>query len=399
MQTLPSYPFETDHVLHLPSVLREAREGGAPVLVRPPFGPSAWLVTSYEDARRVLSGPEFSRDRERVGVPLDGVSGVIPIDPSSGTLLAADPPDHTRLRRFVFRTFTPRRVEDLRDDTRRIADALLDEMVAAGPPADLVGGFGLDLPVRVICELLGVPASDRDRFTGWLDAMISGTALSPAEVVAAIDEMNAYLADLAARRIDEPTDDLIGALVREEIEGESLTGEEVISLVRALLGAGHETTASQIPNFVYLLLRDGDYARLAADPALIPRAVEELLRYVPLISQGSFPRFVLEDVELGGVVVRRGDQVLVDLGAANRDPSVFPDPESLDLARDANPHLAFGHGLHRCVGAALARMELQVALEALTARLPALRLATPDSALHWTPTRLVRRPDKLPITW
>ncbi|ROO85116.1 cytochrome P450 [Actinocorallia herbida] len=398
MQT-PSYPFATDHCLELPPAMTSAREGGAPVLVQPPFGPPAWLVTAYEDARLVLSSPVFGRDRERVGVALDGVAGVIPIDPSSGTLLAADPPDHTRLRRFVFRTFTPRRVEDLRPGTRRIADRLVDEMLDAGPPADLVDGFGLGLPVQVICELLGVPASDRSRFTAWLEALVAGSALSVAEIMASVDEMNAYLGDLAAQRVDAPTDDLIGALVRERIEGDGLTNDEVINLVRALLGAGHETTAAQIPNFVFLLLRGGDYARLVAEPALIPRAVEELLRYVPLVSQGSFSRFVLEDVEVGGVLLRRGDQVLVDIGAANRDAAAFPDAESLDVARETNPHIAFGHGLHRCVGAALARMELQVALEALTTRLPTLRLATPAADLHWDPTRLIRRPDELPLTW
>ncbi|GAB2850914.1 cytochrome P450 [Actinocorallia aurea] len=399
MTTLPPYPFANDHRLDPPAATSEAREGGAPVLVRLPFGAPAWLVTTYEDARLVLGSPAFGRDRERAGVPFGGVAGVLPIDPTEGTLLAADPPDHTRLRKFVFRTFTPRRVEDLRPGTRKTADALVEEMIEKGPPTDLVTGFGLDLPVQVICELLGVPATDRPRFGAWLAALASGSGLTIEQAMAAIGEMNAYLGGLAAERVDAPTDDLIGALVRERIEGDGLTGDEVINLVRALLGAGHESTAAQIPNFVYLLLRSGSYARLVDEPALIPGAVEELLRYVPLSAQGSFTRFVLEDTEVGGVLLRKGEQVLVEIGAADRDPAVFPDPETLDVARETNPHLAFGHGLHRCLGAALARMELQVALEALTARLPGLRLAVPAEDIGFDPVRLIRRPDALPVTW
>ncbi|ROO85115.1 cytochrome P450 [Actinocorallia herbida] len=399
MSTLPSYPFETDHCLHPPPAAAVARLGGAPVLVRATFGAPAWLITGYDDARFVLSSPLFGRDRNRVGVAVDAVAGVVPMDFSEGTFLSADPPDHTRLRRFVYRTFTPRRVEDLRPVTQKIADRLVDAMLDTGPPADLVRGFGLDLPGEVIGDLLGVPAEDRPRFVVWLEALVGGSGGTVEESIALTLELNAYLSGLAARRVAEPTDDLIGALVRERVEGDRLAADEVDGLLRALLGAGHETTAAQIPNFVFLLLRGGDYARLVAEPALIPRAVEELLRYVPLIAQGSLTRFVLEDVEVGGVLLRRGDQVLVDIGAANRDAAAFPDAESLDVARETNPHIAFGHGLHRCVGAALARMELQVALEALTTRLPALRLAVPPDEIPFAPTRFIRRPDHLPVTW
>ncbi|GAB2850908.1 cytochrome P450 [Actinocorallia aurea] len=398
MQTLPSYPFPTGHRLDPPPAATRAREGGAPLRVRPTFGDAAWLVTGYEDARFVLSSPVFGRDRTRVGIAVDAVAGVVPMDFSEGTFLAADPPDHTRLRRFVYRTFTPRRVEDLRAGTRRIAERLVEAMIDAGPPADLVTGFGLDLPGEVIGDLLGVPAEDRSRFVVWLEALVGGSGGTVEESIALTGELNAYLSGLAARRVAEPTDDLIGALVRERVEGDRLTGAEVDGLLRALLGAGHETTAAQIPNFVFLLLR-GDYARLTAEPALIPHAVEELLRCVPLIAQGSLTRFVLEDVEVGGVLLRGGEQVLVDLAAANRDAAAFPDAEILDVSRETNPHLAFGHGLHRCVGAALARMELQVALETLTARLPGLRLAVPPDDVHFAPTRFIRRPDHLPVTW
>jgi cytochrome P450 len=217
--------------------------------------------------------------------------------------------------------------------------------------------------------------------------------------MASIGEMNAYLAELVALRLEHPSDDLIGALVRERVGGDRVSDDELNNLLRVLLAAGHETTASQIPNFVFLLLSSGDYARLAAEPALIPTAVEELLRYVPLLVQGSMTRFVLEEVELGGVRLRPGEQVLVELAAANRDPVVFTDPETFDITRADNPHVAFGYGLHHCVGAALARMELQVALTALTTRLPGLRLAVPADQVSWHIDRFVRRPKELPVTW
>ncbi|MGI5322605.1 cytochrome P450 [Actinomadura nitritigenes] len=399
MEKLPEFPFPADHSLRPSPLLADARAGGAPVRVRLGYGDPAWLVTRYEDARTVLSSPAFGRDHERAGIPADRIAGMTPADPTSRTLLSEDPPDHTRLRRFVYRTFTPRRVEALRPGTERIAGRLLDAMVGSGAPADLVEGFGLPLPIQVICDLLGVPVADRARFTGWADGLLSTDDRPLAEIGADIDEMNGYLADLAATRVEHPTEDLIGSLVRERVEGDRLTEEEVSNLVRAILIAGFETTASQVPNFVYLLLEGGDYARIVADPGLVPTAVEELLRCVPLIAQGSLTRFVLEEVEVGGVMLRPGDQVLVELAAANRDTVAFPASDTMDIAREANPHIAFGHGLHRCLGASLARMELQVALSALVARLPGLRLAVPPGEVPWHADRFVRRPKELLVTW
>lgn len=290
-------------------------------------------------------------------------------------------------------------IGDVAPGTERIAGRPLDAMVGAGAPADLVEGFGLPLPIQVICDLLGVPVADRARFTGWADSLLSTSDRPLAEITADIDEMNGYLADLAATRVEHPTGDLIGSLVRERIEGDRLGEEEVSNLVRAIPIAGFETTASQLPNFVYLLLEGGDYARLVADPGLVPTAVEELLRCVPLIAQGSLTRFVLAEVELGGVLLRPGDQVLVELAAANRDAAAFSASETLDIARRANPHIAFGHGPHRCLGASLARMELQAALSALVTRMPGLRLAVPVGEVPWQAERFVRRPKELLVGW
>ncbi|RFU37267.1 cytochrome P450 [Actinomadura logoneensis] len=393
-----AFPFPSD-ALQLSAQLDEVRGARAPVRVRLPYGAPAWLVTRYEDARYVLSSPSFARDPRRAGIAEDDIARVTPVDITVQTMVSTDPPDHTRVRRFVYRAFTPRRIERLRPGTERIADRLVDAMVEQGPPADLFEAFGLALPVQVICDLLGVPAADRDRFTAWTGTLIDTGGLPPEEVMAGIAEMNAYLAEQADLRARNPTDDLVGALVRARDAGDGLSRDELVNLVRTLLAAGHETTASQIPNFVFLLLGTGDYRRLHDRPELVPSAVEELLRYVPLITQGSFPRFVLEDTEVGGMKLGRGDQVLVELSAANRDGSVFPDPDVLDVGRAANPHVAFGFGLHRCVGAALARMELQVALATLTRRLPGLRLAVPADEVPWCADRIVRRPRGLPVTW
>lgn len=399
MSGLPAFPFPADHALGLSTRLGDARDERAPVQVQPPYGAPAWLVTRYDDARHVLSSPAFGRDARHAGIADADVARVTTVDITAQTMVGTDPPDHTRLRRFVYRVFTPRRIERLRPGTERIADRLVDAMVEQGPPADLFETFGLALPVEVICDLLGVPSADRPRFTAWTNTLTESDGHSPEEVLASVTEMNEYLAEQADLRTRHPTDDLTGALVRARVEGDRLSLDEMVNLLRTLLAAGHDTTASQIPNFVYLLLRNGDYEKLSDRPDLVPAAVEELLRYVPLLAQGSFPRFVLEETEVGGVKLHRGDQVLVELSAANRDGSVFPDPETLEIARADNPHLAFGFGLHRCVGASLARMELQVALATLTRRLPDLRLAVPADRIPWRTDRFVRRPDEFPVTW
>ncbi|WP_242884195.1 cytochrome P450 [Actinomadura litoris] len=394
----PAFPFLADHALRPAAELAEARLNQGPIRIQPRYGAPCWLVTRYEDARFVMSSPAFSRDRERVGISPEDVARVTPMEVTSGTFAAQDPPDHTRLRRFIYRTFTPNRVEALRPGTQEIADRLVGEMAEKGPPLDLYKRFGLILPVEVICNLLGVPSSDRERFTHWTEGVLLSEG-TPERAAESVEQMNAYLAGQAALRRRQPTDDLIGALVRARVEGDRLSDDEITNLLRILLGAGHETTASQIPNFVYLLLTGEGYTALVDRPELVRTAVDELLRFTPLLTQGSLARFVLTDVEVGGTVLRAGDQVLIELAAANRDPDAFADPETLDLGRRDNPHIAFGHGLHRCVGASLARMELQVALATLTRRLPDLRLARPAGEVDWLVERFVRRPKELEVTW
>jgi cytochrome P450 len=362
------------------------------IRVQLPYGEPAWLATRYEDVRLVLGDPRFSR-----------AAGVGRDEPrmrfhqaQNGSILSMDPPDHSRLRRLVMKAFTVRRIEQLRPRAQEIADALVDEMT---PPADLVADFGLPLPIAVICELLGVPFEDRNDFRHWSDAFLSTTKFTPEEVYAAVGQMYEYMAGLVAQRRETPTDDLIGALVLARDNEDRLTEEELLSLTQGLLVAGHETTASQIPNFMYVLLTHPEQlAMLRADLSLVPKAVEELMRYVPLGAGPGIARYALEDVELGGVTVRAGEPVLPAIASANRDKSVFTDPDLLDLHRQGGTHIGFGHGAHHCLGAPLARMELQVALDTLLRRLPGLRLA--DTAdIDWKAGLATRGPARLPVTW
>ncbi|HEY8532977.1 MAG TPA: cytochrome P450 [Micromonospora sp.] len=389
------YPFSPPVRLDLDPTYAELRRTQPMVRVRLPYGEEAWLATRYADVRTVLGDPRFSRaasvGRDEPRMTPHRVTGGI---------LSMDPPEHTRIRRLVARAFTARRVEQLRPRTRHIADELITRMIDSGPPADLVTAFATPLPITVICELLGVPTADHDRFHVWSEAIVSTTSLPPERIREYRDNLHAYIAGLVAERRTAPRDDLISALIQARDQHNQLSETELVQLIAGLLAAGHETTVTQIPNFIYTLLTHPDeLARLRAAPQLIPTAVEELMRWVPLGVGSTFARYAREDVDLGGVRIRAGDAVIASLSSANRDETVFDDPERLDLTREVNPHVGFGHGVHHCLGAPLARMELQVALAALIDRLPGLRLAVPESELTWKSGLLVRGLRSLPVTW
>ncbi|MFC4564162.1 cytochrome P450 [Nocardiopsis mangrovi] len=343
----------------------------------------------------MLSDPRFSR---AVAVDRDEPRAR-PLRMRPDTIVSMDPPDHTRLRRLVAKAFTARRVEALQPRTEAIADRLLTEMLADGAPADLVERFSLPFVIAVICELLGVPFEDRVLFHDWSETIIS-TSAPRDEVEESSEAMRAYVSRLIGLRRAEPADDLITGLVEARDDHDRLSEAELVSLAMTLLIAGHEATSSQIANFVYALLtREGAWARLVADPGLIPPAVEELTRHIPLGEAFDFARYALEDVELAGGTVRAGDAVIPFVSAANRDPAVWGDPEDVVLDRDRNPHLGFGHGVHHCLGALLARMELQVALRTLTRRFPGLRFAVPEPDLRWKTGTLARGLIALPVSW
>nr|WP_323847482.1 cytochrome P450 [Allosaccharopolyspora coralli] len=258
----------------------------------------------------------------------------------------------------------------------------------------------MPLPVIVICELLGVPHEDRAQFEQWSEAFTSLTKLSRQEIEDYGVRMYGYMGELIAQRRQDPQDDLISALVFAQSDQGRMSEEELMLLCVGILVAGHETTGSQISNFVYLLLQHPELlAQLQSDLDLVPSAVEELLRHVPLGASSVFPRYATEDVDIGGVTVGAGDPVLVSLPAANRDRSVFSESETLLLDRHDNPHVTFGHGPHHCLGAHLARVELQVAVRTLLERLPGLRLAVPEPKVRWKTGLLVRGPLELPLDW
>lgn len=364
--------------------------------VRLPYGDEGWLLVRYDDCRTALGDSRFSL-AEAV------VKDVPRLTPEryGAILIDLDPPEHTRLRRLVAKAFTVRRAAQLRTQAERIAAELLEEMMKAGQPADLVQDFAVPLPGLMICEMLGVPYADRDRFREWVGAFMSTTALTPEQRGAQMAELTAYLTEVAAQRREAPGDDLLSALVAVSEEGDRLTGDEVIQLTLMLLTAGYESTASQITNFTYALLtHPGQLALLRSRPELMPDAVEELMRWVPLlVTADTLPRYALEDVELSSGVIPAGDPVLVAKHAANRDPRAYPDPDEIDITRDARGQLGFGHGAHHCLGAPLARMDLQVAMAALLDRFPGLHLTDPPDRVRWKAGMAVRGPVALPVGW
>jgi len=387
-----AYPFNQEEGLGLNEAYAAAREAPGLIRVRMPYGEPAWLATRYADAKLVLGDLRFSRSMglEREEPRLS------PSKQDSG-ILSMDPPEHTRLRKLVAKAFTQRRVEVMRPRVRELADGLVDELVAHGAPADLVENFALPLPVAVICEMLGVPVEDRPLFRVWSDNALSTSSLTAEEHVASREELRAYMSGLIAQRRAEPADDLMTALIAARDEHDRLSELELIDMCGGILIAGHETTATQIPNFVHVLLENPEqWDELRADPDRIPAAVEELTRFVPLGSGAGFARYATEDVEVGGVLVRAGEPVMVAIGAANRDALRFETPEELRFDRQENPHIGFGHGAHHCMGAQLARLELQEALRVLTSRLPGLQVA---GEIEWKTQMMVRGPRRMPVGW
>jgi cytochrome P450 len=398
--TPPQYPFERPSPLDPSPLYAEFRTGCPVAHVALPSGDRGYLVCSYDDVRTVLSDPDFSR----AATMEPGAPRVAAAPQRFKSLLNMDPPEHGRVRRLVSREFTARRVAALEPRIQEHTDALLDAMRDQGPPVDLVQEYAVPLPVAVICELLGVPVADRKLFTGWSAAFLSTTRLPAVEVLAAQAALREYMTALVAAKRAEPGGDLLSALVgvRDRDDG-SLDEEELIFLGVSLLVAGHETTANQISNSVFALLtRHGGLRGALAAPgrqdASAQRAVEELLRLYPPGDEALL-RITLNDAQLGGTLVPAGSAVLPSLGSANRDGGRFPAPDEADPDRPANPHLTFGHGVHYCLGAGLARAELHIALGSLLRRFPGLRLAGSADDVRRAEGRLVHGVSELRVAW
>jgi cytochrome P450 len=360
-----------------------------------------WILTRYDDAVMALRDPRFGR--EGMADRLEAQLGMAPDPSRTRDMLFRDPPDHTRLRALVSRAFTPRVVEAMRPHIQEIVDSLLDRVESAHA-MEVIEDLAYPLPVTVICEMLGVPTSDRDVFKQWsadiarsLDAAIlpAGSEVIPRgrDARAALGE---YFRSLIAMRRKNPQADLLSGLIAAEEEGNKLSEGELLATCMLLLIAGHETTVNLIGNGILALLRHPDQLALVRDdPALVPTAVEELLRYDGPVQRTG--RMTMADVEIGGVQIPKGSVVVAVIGAANRDPAHFSDPERLDVTRRDNRHIAFGFGIHFCLGAPLARIEGQVAIGTLLRRMPALKLVsdTPE----WRESSVLRGLKTLPVTF
>ncbi|MDV5149805.1 cytochrome P450 [Streptomyces sp. SBC-4] len=371
-----------------PAELVDARGHGPISRYTHPGGKPGWLITGYDLVRSVLADPRFSSRRDLLNV----VDFELPPAPP-GEFLLMDDPDHSRYRKPLVGKFTARRMRLLTERVEQITADCLDAMEETGPDVDLVTAFAKPIPTIVICELLGVPYEDRESFQEQIDTFMGGET-GEEELIAAYTATQEYLAQLVAAKRANPTDDVLSELTDSDLNDEELKG---ISLI--LLAAGFDTTANMLALGTFALLRNPEQlAALRDDPALIDQAVEELLRYLSVAK--SFMRTVLEDVEVGGQVIEAGTTVVLSYNTANRDPERHDDPHVLDIRRKSTGHVAFGHGVHLCLGAQLARVEMRVAFNALLARFPTLRLAVPAEDVALRPeTADIYGVKSLPVTW
>jgi cytochrome P450 len=393
--TLAMFPFENMTGLDTPAEYPRMRREDPLPMVKLAAGGQAYLATRYEDVKRVFGDGVFSREATRR--PESAVLSLGSRVPYS--LLNMDPPEHLRIRRLIASTFTTRAAERLRPRIQQIADELVEAMLAQGPPAEFVAAFAAPLPALLASELLGVPNADRDQLRAWLDGFAPSDSVTPETLAATIEAVTAYLSRLVASRRTAPADDVVSALVAAQEQGADISEPEILHTILLLIAGGYETTAALLTNSIVILQRYPDQLALLRDkPELVPDAVEELLRYVPIV-WSALERVALEDVELSGVRVPAGASVIPVTYAANRDPALAGDAERLDVTRPQLPHLSFGYGVHHCVGAPLARVELQVAFTTLLRRLPQLRPAEPEATLTWKTGLLVVGPSALPVVW
>ncbi|MGW4425267.1 cytochrome P450 [Streptosporangium sp. NPDC004631] len=365
-------------------------------------------MTRHAEAQQVLGDPRISTDPATPGHPMAAMTAEVPSEEEqrirarfqAGQFIDMDPPRHGVYRRMLIPEFSVRRVREMRPGIQEVTDRLIDGMLEQGSSADLVEAFGMALPSMVTCRLLGIPDADRDFFQSRTREMIDAGVGSPRGGITAAVEVWNYLDDLITKAGRRPGDDLVGRLVTARRETGELSHDEMVGMTFLLLVAGHETTANMIPLGVLTLLRDpGQLAGLRADPAGWPSAVEELLRYHSIVDWVGFDRVATEDMEIGGQAVRAGEGIFVLGASANRDPRVFERPDELDVRRGARNHVAFGYGVHQCLGQNLARAELEIAYRTLFERIPGLRVVGDDDELPFKYDRVVFGMGSLPVAW
>ncbi|MEU7499836.1 cytochrome P450 [Streptomyces griseofuscus] len=376
-------------------VLAELMREGPVTRIQLPNGEGwAWLVTRHDDVRMVTNDPRFGRE----AVMDKPVTRLAPhFIPDRGAVGFLDPPDHTRLRRSVTAAFTAKGVERVREKARDMLDEQIDQLLKDGPPADLTAAILSPFPIAVICELMGVPAADRHDMHEWTQLILS-SAHGKEVSERAKREMSAYFSGLIGARGSSTTEDVTSLLGAAVSAGE-VTLEEAVGLA-VLLQIGGEAVTNNSGQMFYLLLTRPDLAeRLRHEPEIRPKAIDELLRYIPHRNAVGLSRIALQDVEIRGVRIRAGDAVYVSYLAANRDPEVFPDPEEIDFSRCPNPHVSFGFGPHYCPGGQLARLESELLVDALLDRIPGLKLAVPAEEVPFKKGALIRGPEALPVMW
>lgn len=359
-------------------------------------GRTVWLVTGHAEARALLVDPRLSADRENPAFPVFA-RRLAATTQRRIELLGLDDPEHNVQRRMLIPSFTVRKAAALRPGIREIVDRLLDAMVEQGPPAELVNAFALPVPSMVICALLGVPYTDHDFFEAQSRKLLRGPAGS--DVEAARDALSEYFRVLIERKRRDPGEGLLDELIAKQLETGAVDLEELVRLAQILLVAGHETTANMISLGTLTLLQHPDQLALMREggPEGMASVVEELLRFLSIAD--GLSRVAVEDIEVGGVTFRAGDGVLLSTAVVNRDEAAFPSPDELDVGRGARNHVAFGFGIHQCLGQNLARAELEIALPALFDRLPGLRLAVPAEEIPFKPGDTVQGLIELPVTW
>lgn len=396
-QALPLYPWlgqNRSEPLHPPPQFARLRAEQPLVYVHMHNGHEAWLVTRYEDVRTALRDSRLSSNHDRPGFPQ---MGQVDRAVRPGTFAHMDPPDHTRLRRILAPEFMPRRVDSLRPRIREIVDELISGIAGHEPPVDAVEELAMPLPSRVICEMLGIPYEDHPFFQGHTRVLMS-QATSGTGSVSSFEALMSYLDRLVTIKNQNPGDDIVSRLVAHIKRG-SITHREAVGMTILLLFAGHETSANMLGLIIFTLLQHPDQIReLRADRSLIANVIEESLRYLTIIHTGIV-RIAAEDVVIGGQLIKAGEGVILALGSANRDGTAFPDPDRFDIHRDASQHVTFAQGIHLCLGAHLARAELQIAIVALFHRFEHLRLAVPPADVAFRHDMFIYGVHALPIAW